>query len=233
MKKFIFLSIMMLSFIPAKCNINNNSGNTIKTEDISITFSGIHFSKAVNNAEKYCNFNDSTLIVDGITGTNYFIAPDGSRSEATAPILLTEIDNEKSFTFTTRLDSKIEKVYDAGTVYIYIDNENWLKFAFERDEKNRCRAVTVRTEGSSDDNNHDIIEQSYVYLRISSNTKQIGYYYSLDGINWNLARIYKNKYPSKIWLGISSQSPKQGNNIVSFRNMSLINSYISNSRLGK
>jgi len=70
-------------------------------------------------------------------------------------------------------------------------------------------------------------------MRIASNGKQIGFYYSLTGTDWNLARIYRNNYPQKIWLGISSQSPKAGNNIASFEDMSLTNSYISNHRLGE
>ncbi|MDR2916351.1 MAG: DUF1349 domain-containing protein [Tannerella sp.] len=240
MKKLMFF-ITTLSLLITACNnsnsntINDNNQNkkTSVMEDLSLTFSGIDFSKAINNAEKHYEVADNHLSIDGVEGTNYFISPDGARFEATAPILLTEIDNSKPFTFTTRLDSPIEKIYDAGTVYIYVDDSNWLKYAFERDEKLRCRVVTVRTEGSSDDNNHDIINQNYVYLRISSNVKQIGFYYSTDGIDWNLARIYRNEYPAKIWLGLSSQSPKEGNNIACFEEMSLTENYISNHRLGE
>lgn len=240
MKKTVVLVIAFSALLSA-CTSNNekktdsnigNSDDIAVMEDIDLTFSNIKFSKAINGAEKHYNVSDNELDIDGITGTNYFISPDGGRNEATAPILLSEIDNTKPFTFSTRLESKIEKIYDAGTVYIYVDNNNWLKFAFECDEKFRHRVVTVRTEGSSDDNNHDIIGQDYVYLRISSNTKQIGFYYSPDGEDWNMARIYRNEYPAKIWLGISSQSPKEGNNLACFRDMGLTESYISNHRAG-
>jgi len=239
MKKLIVL-VSIVSVLLTACSSNNekkadsstDNNETVAMTDISLTFSGIGFTKAINDAQKHYNVSDSELEIDAISGTNYFISPDGSRNEATAPILLTEIDNGKPFTFTTRLESKIEKIYDAGTVYIYVDNNNWLKFAFECDEKLRHRVVTVRTDNSSDDNNHDIIDQDYVYLRISSNTKQIGFYYSPDGKDWNLARIYRNAYPPQIWLGISSQSPKEGNNLACFRDMSLNESYIENHRLG-
>ncbi|MDU1891475.1 MAG: DUF1349 domain-containing protein [Dysgonomonas sp.] len=241
MKKLILLT--SISLLLAGCgntnNENNNkaneetNANAVVMEDASITLSGINFTKAVNEAAKYSKVENDCLIIDAPAKTNYFISPDGSRFEASAPILLTEIDNTKAFTFTTRMESAIEKIYDAGKVYIYVDNNRWLKYAFERDEKNRCRVVTVRTEGSSDDNNHDIIGQDFVYVRISSNVKQIGFYYSLDGKEWNLARIYRNEYPEKIWLGVSSQSPKEGNNVTSFEYISLTDSYISNHRLGE
>ena len=234
--KHLFLSVIVL---PLVVGCNNNSSNTannqepVTMENIDLGIAGITFTKTINNGSKHYEANDSVVIIDGIDATNYFIAPDGGRTEATAPILLTEIDNNKPFTFTTRVESSIDKIYDAGAVYIFVDNSRWLKFAFERDEKLRCRVVTVKTEGSSDDNNHDIIEQDHVYMRVSSNTKQIGFYYSLNGADWNLARIYRNEYPAKIWLGISSQSPKEGNNIARFSNMSLTEDYISNHRLGK
>ncbi|GHV58722.1 hypothetical protein FACS1894182_11660 [Bacteroidia bacterium] len=233
MKKVSFTAIfatVLLGF--ASCR-HNPVENVLDMRNISVMFSGIEFTKAVNNAEEHYTVNDSLLVVDGIEGSNYFISPDGMRTEATAPILLKEIDNSRPFTFTTCVKSKIEKIYDAATIYIYVDNKNWLKFAFERDEKLRCRVVTVKTDGSSDDNNHDIIGQDYVYMRIASNGKQIGYYYSTDGVNWNLARIYRNNYPQKIWLGLSSQSPKPGNNPAFFSKMSLVDSYISNHRLGE
>ena len=235
MKKLIFLFLISQLLLTACQNskTETTTGDIAPMEDISVTFSGIHFTKSANDAIKYYNLTDSCLTVDAITGSNYFISPDGGRSEATAPILLTEIDNTQPFTFTTRLESKISKIYDAGTVYIYLDNSRWLKYAFECDEKYRFRVVTVRTEGSSDDNNHDIINQDYVFFRISSNTKQIGFYYSTDAVNWNLARIYRNEYPAKIWLGISSQSPKEGNNPAHFSDMSLTHNYINDHRLGE
>jgi regulation of enolase protein 1 (concanavalin A-like superfamily) len=226
----LFSYSMATVFLLMSCNTVENSADV---KDISLRISGIEFTEAINDVEKHVTVNDSLLVIDGTGGSNYFISPDGMRAEATAPVLLTEIDNSKPFTFTARVESKVEKIYDAGTVYIYIDNKNWLKFAFERDEKLRRRVVTVRTEGSSDDNNHDIIRQDYVYMRIASNGKQIGYYYSTDGVDWNLARIYRNNYPQKIWLGLSSQSPKPGNNAASFCKMSLTDSYISNHRLGE
>lgn len=232
MKSKRFFLPLFLSLLLAGCNNSERSSKTLVMDDVSLTCSGINFTKAVNHAKECYSIQDNRLVMNAGTGTNYFISPDGSRFEATAPILLTKVDNTKPFTFTTRLDNKVEKIYDAGTVYVFVDHENWLKFAFELDEKHRRRAVTVRTENSSDDNNHDIIEQDFIYMRISSNVKQIGYYYSLDGIDWNLARIYKNEYPAGLWIGLSSQSPKEGSNIACFSEMSLTDKYISHHRLG-
>ncbi|MDR1156658.1 MAG: DUF1349 domain-containing protein [Bacteroidales bacterium] len=140
----LFSYSMAAALLLISCNTVKNSA---EMKDISLRISGIEFPKAIKGAEKHFAVNDSLLVVDGTGGSNYFISPDGMRAEATAPVLLTEIDNSKPFTFTARVESKVEKIYDAGTIYIYIDNENWLKFAFERDKKLRYRVVTVRTDG--------------------------------------------------------------------------------------
>ena len=238
MKKGMFLFVILLVVLVGCENKSGDQSEKKDTssadmEDISVSFAGIEFSKAVNNAGEYCKIDSGQLQMNGVPKTNYFISPDGTRNEASAPILLTEIDNKQPFTFTTKLTNAIDSMYDAGTVYLYVNNSDWLKFAFERDEKGRNRVVTVRTKDSSDDNNHDILLQSSVYMKISSDTKQLGFYYSLDGTDWNLARLYRNDYPEKLWIGVSSQSPRGTGNIAYFENMSLTQTNVTSFRLGE
>lgn len=227
MKKRIATAIMLFALLACK----NHQSSEMK--DVSVSLSGIEFSKAVNDADNYYQKDEKGISLEGVSKTNYFIAPDGSRNEASAPILLTPIDNKKPFTFTAKLRSKIETTYDAGTLYLYVNNSNWLKFAFELDEKGRKRVVTVKTQGSSDDNNHDIIVQDYVYMKISSDTKQVGFYYSTNGSEWNLARLYRNDYPADLWIGISSQSPRGKGNVTYFEEMSFAETHVANFRLGE
>ena len=56
----------------------------------------------------------------------------------------------------------------------------------------------------------DKLNVSSVYLKISSDTKTIASYYSIDKKRWNMVRLYKNCYPKNIYLGISSQCPQKG-----------------------
>lgn len=44
-------------------------------------------------------------------------------------------------------------------------------------------------------------------MKISSDTKVVGFYYSIDGKQWQLVRVFKNEYPSEIKIGIGAQSP--------------------------
>jgi regulation of enolase protein 1 (concanavalin A-like superfamily) len=102
----------------------------------------------------------------------------------------------------------------------------------ERDERGRTRIVTVRTNGTSDDNNHDVVTANGVYLKISSDTKTVAFYYSLNNQEWQLVRLFKNDYPNKLWLGLSSQSPTGDGNSTTFENVTLTQTSVSDFRLG-
>jgi uncharacterized protein len=202
-------------------------------EECSIKLPGIHFTKSLNNAAKNSAVENGIVTVKSDAKKDYFNDPDGKLSNNTAPVLLSKVDNTRPFTLSAKVTPAFNTTYDAGTLYIFSSNLLWQKFAFERDERGRTRIVSVRTIETSDDNNHDVITQESVYLKISSDTKTVGFYYSTDNENWNLARLYKNSYPETIWLGISSQSPTGDGNATSFENCSLTDKAIGDFRMGK
>lgn len=117
-------------------------------------------------------------------------------------------------------------------MYIYLNPKLWFKFAFERDERMKTRVVTVRTIETSDDNNHDVVDNDNVYMKMSSDVKSIGFYYSLDKENWQLVRLFKNDYPSELWVGLSTQSPIGNGTNVTFEECSLTQSSITDFRMG-
>ena len=104
--------------------------------------------------------------------------------------------------------------------------------AMEMDERHTTRMVTVRTIGTSDDNNHDVVDAKSVHMKISSDTKTVGFYYSLDTQSWQLIRLFKNDYPASIWVGISTQCPLGEGTSAVFEELSLTNESISDFRLG-
>lgn len=183
------------------------------------------------NSPKYTMRNDTIMVSSGAK-TDFFNSPDGLARVSSAPLLLKEIDNTKPFTFVVKVKPEFKETYDAGAIYLFYNEELWQKFAFEMDERGVTRAVTVRTIGTSDDNNHDAIKQEDVYMKISSDTRNVGFYYSLDGQTWQLARLYRNDYPQRIYIALSSQSPL-GNGINSqFTEIKLTDANIANFRSG-
>ncbi len=206
------LSLIIAAILVCSCD---KQDTPVHCRAINQTLSGIDFNLALNNAEQQCEITDSILILTAGEKTDFFISPDGSYAEYNLPLLLKETDNTKPFTFSAKITPGHFVKYDAGLLFIYINEKNWFKFAFEMDERMIKRIVTVKTHNTSDDSNHEPVPQNTVYLKISSDTKTIGFYYSFNNQEWYMARLFKNTYPADIYIGIGSQSPAgQGNKTV-------------------
>ena len=206
-----------------------------RIEDCDVELGGIRFSKMVNNADKQVSLTDSVIRFTAPEGTDLFIDPnDGKLTKSTAKILLTEIDNTKPFTFSGRLKPGFTEdgLYNAANLMVVANDTIWQKFCFEQDERGKHRVVTVRTVGTSDDNNHEVIEQDNIYYKISSDTRTIASYFSLDGKEWQMVRLYKNNYPKELYIGICSQAPVKGECISEFSELSLSTDNVSDFRLG-
>ena len=240
---FILLGVSALT----SCNTNSETAKTAMKEETKtdsafvngspcdIKLSSIHFTKAINGADTLIKTeaNEKVIFKAG-EKSDYFSDPDGKLSNTTAPMLLSEVDNTKPFTLTAKVTPEFTEkgLYNAGVLYIYVNDSFYQKFCFEQDERGNHRVVTVRTMGTSDDNNHDIVKQPFVYMKISSDTKTVASYYSLDKKNWQMVRLYKNNYPKKIWMGISTQCPVDKGTQSIFEEINLEEKSVSDFRLG-
>lgn len=221
------LGIMMLSSMDSQAQQS-------ALKDADLTCGNVKFTKSLNVSGDMVKSKSNGTILTAGAQTDLFCDPVGVATNTTAPVMLTTIDNTRPFTFTVKVKPQFTKAgtYSAGAILAFVDESHWQKLCFEQDEKGNHRIVTVRTVGTSDDNNHERSESSSVYLRLSSNTKIIGSYYSEDGINWKLVRVYKNEFPATFFLGISSQSPKDKSHSCQFSDVSIVDKAVANFRKG-
>lgn len=248
MKKVVFVvCAVMLAFSFSNCGnkeaVKETALKEVVSEDTArvsgspcdLTIGGIHFTKSVNNAADLVETDkDNKVVFKAGEKTDYFSDPNDKLSNTTAPILLTQVDNSKPFTFTAKVtpDFSGNDVYNAGVLYIYVNDSFFQKLCYEQDEREKHRIVSVRTINTSDDNNHDIVTQPYVYMKISSDTKTIASYYSLDNKNWQMVRLYENNYPEQLWLGISTQCPVGKGTVSTFEELALDSKSVADFRLG-
>lgn len=207
-----------------------------KVTDCKISVGDITFTNAINGADNCVKLlDDGALEFHCTEGLDFFSDPNGKLSNTTLPILLVPVENTKPFTLIAKATPEFttEGLYNAADLFVYSSDSLWQKLAFEQDEYGNHRVVTVRTQGTSDDNNHDKLDVSSVYLKISSDTKTIASYYSIDKKEWHMVRLYKNNYPKNIYLGISSQCPQKGNCTSRFEEISLSHDNVSDFRLGE
>lgn len=252
MKKVVFLISIVISGMLFYSCTNKDTSKQIEVSNIpsdnpaqingivsgtecDVTIGNIHFTKSINGAASSIEKQeDGKILFTAKEKTDYFSDPNGKLSNTTAPILLTRVDNTKPFTFTAKVTPGFNEtdLYNAGVLYVYANDSFFQKHCYEQDERGKHRVVTVQTVGTSDDSNHDVVEQPYVYLKISSDTHTIASYYSLDNVNWQMVRLYENSYPSELWLGISSQCPKGKGNETLFEGISLEEESVSDFRMG-
>lgn len=244
------VSTLLLLALFANCeNKNKSSESTTPTETktaakdsarvngtaCDITIAGIHFTKSINGADTLATADASGKVTfKAGTQKDYFCDPNEKLSNNTAPILLSKIDNTKPFTFISKVTPEFTEkgLYNAGVFYIYVNDNFWQKLCFEQDERGKHRVVSVRTIGTSDDNNHDIVTTPSIYMKISSDTKTVASYYSYDKKDWFMVRLYKNNYPETIWVGISNQCPVDEGSFSVFEDLSLVQNSVSDFRMG-
>ena len=228
MKKLLAtLSLLLLTLTAWHAFPDNQKG-----EECLIKLPGITFTRSLNGAAAHAKIEGGRLTLTSEARRDNFRDPNGKVSNNNAPLLLSEVDNRKPFTLTAKVTPTFLKTYDAGTLYIYVKEDLWLKLAMEMDERQKTRMVSVRTNGTSDDNDHDVVASTSVYMKISSDTKIVGLYYSLDKKTWQLIRLFKNDYPASIGVGISAQSPIGNGTSVAFEDVSLAEQSVSDFRLG-
>ena len=225
MKKLVFIAIIA-SLVMAGCTQKEpekkagNSDKKATTENVElatcdINVGGIRFTKSKNGGENGITLLGDTLKFVAGPQTDYFRSPDGSVVNNSA-VIFTEVDNTKPFTFTAKVQPEF----------------TCQKLCFEQDEYGDHRVVSVRTLGTSDDNNHQAITAPYVYMRLSSDGTTLGSYFSEDGKIWRMARLYKNDFPEKLLIGISSQSPKDNEHTCLFTEVSLTDKPVADFRKG-
>jgi regulation of enolase protein 1 (concanavalin A-like superfamily) len=205
---------------------------TAAAEAVRVDLPGIAFTRSLNGAASRYRVDGGKLALASGSKTDFFRDPDGSLAINNAPVLLASVDNTKPFTLTGKVTPGFHQTYDAGAFYVYVREDLWLKFAMEMDERHKTRMVTVRTIGTSDDNNHDVVTGKGVYMKITSDTHTIGFYYSLDNKSWQLVRLFRNEFPAAIGLGISAQSPLGDGNSVTFEGLSLTDRAVTDFRMG-
>ena len=240
MKKILFSAAIVLALtacVGKQAENKETVADNPKMTDCDLTLGGIHFTKALNGADQQVSDSAGIVTFRAKPNADYFVDPnDGKLSQNDAAVLLTEVDNSKPFTLQGKLRTGFtpDGLYNAATFFVYTNDTLFQKFCFEQDERGNHRVVTVRTDGTSDDNNHEVFnEAEYIYYKISSDTRTIASYYSLDGKQWQMVRLYKNRYSNPLYLGICSQAPQSEECVSTFEELSLTTDNVGDFRMGE
>lgn len=161
----------------------------------------------INTPEEWFYTGEGGLTVKAPEGADFFNNPYDGRAVCSAPFLYKEYAG--SFVLTCRLSVKMKEKYDSGCLMIMADKENWAKLCFELIDGKKTIVSVVTRAGWSDDCISAAVQVDAPYLKIEKRKHCYFFYYSEDGIQWNMVRYFglgsESLLPIKV--GAVAQSP--------------------------
>src|SRR5258708_6063486 len=133
--------------------------------------------------------DDGALILTSAPGTDLFADPAGGQPLPDAGRLL-GVPPDGDFTLSARVTVGFRDTYDAGVLLLHAGERRWAKLCFELSPQAMPMAVTVVTQGTSDDSNSFEVAGSSLWLPISRSGLAWAFHASTDGQWWRLVRYF-------------------------------------------
>lgn len=179
------------------------------------------------NKADQCKAEGTKITMVAGPETNLFNSPTGYFKCCNFPFMYTEWEGD--FIALCKVKPEFQTVYDLGSIVVWNQEDVWIKFAYEKTDSGNPAIVSVVISGYSDDCNGPNLEGE-VWLQINRKGDVFALHYSLDGINWLLARICRVSMDKKVRIGLSVQSPSGKQCKVFFENFELRENTYSNQR---
>ncbi len=197
----------------------------------------------MNNNYNFLSINESSIKeIDNSSfkiyapgKTDYFNSPIPTNGifdkVVNAPFYYNEWDG--NFTLKVKVKNNYESDYDACAIFIYEDDNKWIKLAHEKTDFDTTAIVSVVTNHVSDDCNGVNVDNEYIWLMASRLNDTFSLHYSLDGKEYILKRIFHLSLSKKIKVGLMAQSPTGDDAYRYFYDYSIKDYYLKNIRSGE
>jgi len=138
--------------------------------------------------------------------SDWFHNPGSSSVMNNAPVALFT-PTGGNFLLSAKVTVEFKYTYDAGVLFLYVNDDTWAKLCFEYSPQNEAMVVSVVTRGRSDDCNSTVIGSHTVYLRVYRQGNAVAFHYSTDGKSWHFVRYFTIGDLSNLRVGFAAQSP--------------------------
>jgi len=187
--------------------------------------------------ESSAEYKDGVLTVYAPAQTDYFNSPVKENGFFTNPVAnaslyYTELTGD--FVFKTKVELEFKNFYDAAALLVY-ENENvWAKLALENSDL-PCRkpaVVSVVTNRISDDCNGPVMDGNSVWFQISRVDDCFAFHYSVDGLEYNMVRVFTLPVGQTVKVGFEAQAPMGEGGNRYYSEISVENKRVQNIRAG-
>jgi regulation of enolase protein 1 (concanavalin A-like superfamily) len=161
---------------------------------------------------------------------DYFQDPAGGHNKDDAPYLWLDADGD--FVAQAHLMPTFTTTWDAGALMARFDAQHWAKLCYESTDLGTHAAVSVVTNGKSDDANGANLTADSLWLQLFRAGDVFGMHYALDGKNWQMVRLFKLAGPPVMKVGLVAQCPVGPGTTIDFFSFSLENRTVKQMRAG-
>ena len=152
--------------------------------------------------------------------SDYFQDPGGATKKDAAPYLWLNASGDFVARALVRTPHS-NLHWDAGAIMARQDALHWVKVCYERTDWGVMAAVSVITNGTSDDANGAELGLPEVWLQIHRAGDVFGLHYSADGQTWRMVRLLRLAMPPSIKVGLVAQCPGGPGVVIDFLHFSI------------
>ena len=162
--------------------------------------------------------------------SDYFRDPTGVTVKDDAPFLWMSASGD--FVARAHVRPTFASTYDSGVIMVRQDELHWAKLCFEKTDFGTTAAVSVVTNGVSDDANGVDLDAAELWLQMARVGDVFGLQYSLDGSHFRMVRLFRLPVPAAVRVGVVAQSPVGPGTTIDFLHFSLENRTVQSVRAG-
>ena len=161
---------------------------------------------------------------------DYFQDPAGKVAKDDAPYLWMKCSGD--FVAQAHVRPAHTSTYDAAAILARQDATHWGKLCFESTDFGTRAAVSVVTNGVSDDANGVDLSVTDLWLQMARAGDVFAMHYSLDGSSWRMVRLFRLAVARAIRVGLVAQCPVGPGATVDFLYFNVENRTLQNLRGG-
>ena len=161
---------------------------------------------------------------------DYFQDPAVTNTKDNAPYLWRSVSGD--FVAQVHVRPAFTTTWDAGALLARHDARHWGKLCYESTDLGSTAAVSVVTNGVSDDANGADLTVRDVWLQILRVGDVFAMHYALDGRRWRMVRQFKLEVPATIRIGLVAQCPAGPGTTVDFLSFTVDSRTVQNMRAG-
>jgi regulation of enolase protein 1 (concanavalin A-like superfamily) len=167
--------------------------------------------------------------------TDYFQNPNGEAGTDSASLLWTVVEGD--FVAQAHVRPTFASMYDAGALMVRHDATHWAKLCFESTDLGTHAAVSVVTDGLSDDANGPDLQAAAIWLQVVRQGNLFGMHYAVQAdpgrpIAWRMVRYFALSLPPQVKVGLVAQSPVGPGTTVDFYSFAIESRRVKNMRAG-